>query len=283
MINSSSKTSTTLKSSRVSKGSPLFRLFQSKLIASVLFFSLFILLIKLGFWQLNRGYEKQQLEQQLQQTQTLPALNQEQFINTSDFKSRLGRQVSLSVAPTSQPLLILDNQVHQGQVGYLVFQLMEISSNSPWLLVELGFTPADLDRTQLPNIQPLTHQQVLKGRLYHRLSNPVSHQLLAEVGSPTRIQNLNFSQLSQRVEHAVYPIVLQPEMISFDQQQRPLAKPWNPLPMPANKHFGYAMQWFSMALALLIIGLILLKRNINDFPSFLRIKRSTDDISKSNK
>jgi surfeit locus 1 family protein len=26
-----------------------------------------------------------------------------------------------------------------------------------------------------------------------------------------------------------------------------LAQPWQPVPMPAQKHFGYAFQWFTMA------------------------------------
>ena len=280
MMNSSSKTSTTLKSSRVSNGSPLVRLFQSKLIASVLFLCLLILLIKLGFWQLNRGYEKQQLEQQLQLRQTMPALTLQQFLNNDKVEELLGRQLSITVNPTSQPLIVLDNQVYQKQVGYLVFQLVSIAPDLPNLLIELGFTPANPDRSRLPQVIPLQQQKHLHGKLYHRLSNPVSHQLYPELSSPIRIQNLNIPQLSEQLQQAILPVVLQPEIVSFDIKQRPLSKPWNPIPMPANKHFGYAMQWFSMAIALLIIGLILLRRHLTPFFSFLSIKRSTDEFSK---
>lgn len=159
---------------------------------------------------------------------------------------------------------------------------MQISPDQPSLLIELGFTPADLNRSHLPKVQSLTQQQ-LQGRLYHRISNPVSHDLFPESGSPIRIQNLNIPQLAKLLGQPIFPVVLQPETISFDQDQQPLVKPWNPLPMPAQKHFGYAMQWFSMAMALLIIGLVLLKRQLITFPLFLRIKRSIDELFKYKK
>ncbi len=283
MINSSSKTSTTLKSSRVSNGSPLVRLFQSKIIAFALFVGLLILLIKLGFWQLYRGYDKQELEQQLAYRQQLSPLSAQDLYTTDNFEHLSGRELSITVFPTPHSLIILDNQVHQGQVGYLVFQIMAVSPKEPALLVELGFTPANLDRTQLPQILPFTQKQTLHGRLYYKHTNPVSHELLAEKNNPIRIQNLNFVQLSKLVQQPIHPIVLQAEAITFDANQQPLAKPWNPLPMPANKHFGYAMQWFSMAFALLIIGLILLKRHISNFLSFFRITRSTDEPAKEKK
>ncbi len=283
MMNSSSKTSTTLKSSRVSNGLPPFRLSQSKISVCVLFIFSLILLIKLGSWQLNRGYEKQRYEQRLQITQNQAALTQQEFIKTSDFDSLPGRRLSIEVTPTSKPLLALDNQVYQGRAGYLVFQLTAVAPDSPLLLIELGFAPANPDRTQLPQVLPLTNKRRLQGRLYHRLRNPVSHRLFAEPGSPTRIQNLNIPELSRLIQNPVFPVVFQPEAVSFDQQRRPLAKPWNPLPMPAKKHFGYAMQWFSMALGLLIIGLILIRRNLTCFSSILSMKRSKDEFSRPKK
>lgn len=276
MIKSSSNTSTTLKSNRVSNGSPLLRLFQSKIIASVLFLGLLILLVKLGGWQLNRGYEKQQLEQQLDRRQHMPSITTQEFIALSHYKDLLGRHLSIQASPTQHPLILLDNQTLNGKVGYLAFQLMQIAPKQPLMLIELGFIAADFDRSKLPSVVPFEQKQ-LQGRLYHKLSNPISNQLLPELGSSIRIQNLNIPQIEKIVNQSIFPVVLQPEAIAFDSQQQPLAKPWRPITMPAKKHFGYAMQWFSMALALMIIGLVIIRPL---FFSFFSDKRSKDESTR---
>nr|WP_239480589.1 SURF1 family protein [Parashewanella hymeniacidonis] len=285
-MNSSSKTSTTLKSNRVSTGSPLSRLFKSKLLASVLFFGLLILLIKLGAWQLNRGYEKQDIEQQLILRQQLPSLTTQSLNQQKDFSELLGRQLTVLASPTTSPLIALDNQVNQGKVGYLIYQLMEVTPEQPALLVELGFIQANPDRSELPTVTAYQQQQ-FQGRLYYRESNPMSDQLYPEMGPMVRIQNLNIAQLSQYLQRALFPVVLQPETVAFDAQHKPLAKPWQPIPMPAKKHFGYAMQWFSMAIALFIIGIVLLKPIFTSFPVFsalkVSVKRSKDELSQNKK
>jgi surfeit locus 1 family protein len=86
----------------------------------------------------------------------------------------------------------------------------------------------------------------------------MSDELYAEVGDPLRFQNLNLPALEQLLALKLVPVVLQAKDISA------LPQPWQPVPMPAKKHFGYALQWFTMAsvfaLMLLWLGYKRLKK-----------------------
>ncbi len=255
MMKSSSSTNTSLNSSKVSIGSPRNRLFNRNVLGYLLTLSLFCFLIKLGFWQLERGHEKQTMEQQLQLRQQQAPVSFDQILLNSAHQPLTGFNLSVKALPTDTPIFLLDNQTFNNRVGYLAYQVMQVSAEQPWLLVELGFIPVEAQRSVLPSLQPFTHSESLSGRVYQRHLNPLSHQLLAEAGNPTRIQNLNIQQLSQYINHPLAPIVLQPKTVIYDQNSQPLGKPWQPLPLSSDKHFGYAVQWFSMASALLFIGL----------------------------
>ncbi len=154
-----------------------------------------------------------------------------------------GLNVAVSVSPTDVPLVYLDNQVYEGRVGYLIYQVVKLVSQDKYLLVELGFIASGYRRDTLPKAPMTLGSTSLTGRLYTRSLNPLSSDLMAESLEHTRIQNLNITQLENELGITLLPFVLQPN----NQQNWPLAQPWNPLPMPSKKHFGYALQWFLMA------------------------------------
>ncbi|RLV59215.1 SURF1 family protein [Parashewanella curva] len=217
--------------------------------------ALFILLIKLGFWQLQRANAKAVYENSLEQRQHQAPLNFDEVLSQPDPMTLIGANLTATVTPTSQPLIYLDNQVFEGKVGYLIYQVMNVKGGSHQLLVELGFTPAPLDRSALPKVTPFSGTQTLTGRLYFKQANPFSDRLLPESTTALRIQTLHISELAQYLNISLAKVALQPSSHSFDAQQQPLAKPWQPIPLSSQKHLGYAVQWFSMAgvLALIII------------------------------
>ncbi|MGB0894143.1 MAG: SURF1 family protein [Parashewanella sp.] len=220
---------------------------------------LFALLIKLGFWQLSRAHQKQYLEQQLISRQQAHPLTYSQLLSSNE-QNLTGFKLTVSASPTRNPIFLLDNQVFKGRVGYLAYQVMQVEPEQPWLLVELGFVPAMTQRSQLPKVSQFTHEMRFSGKVYQRLLNPMSHQLLAEKGSPVRIQNININALAEYLNHPLAPAIFQPSTSATDVAGQKLAKPWQPLPMPAQKHYGYAVQWFAMATTLAVIVLWQLRK-----------------------
>ena len=219
----------------------------------------FVILVKLGLWQMDRAAEKTELLAQMEARQSAAALNPEQLIAELAKGGVTGYRLEVQASPVNPQIWLLDNQVYQGQVGYLAFQLLQITSENqtnhreqPWLLLELGFIAAKSHRDALPEVSPIVGELALTGRLYQKQINPLSHHLLAEPftteqGERIRFQNINLPEMAQMLGHPILPAVLQPDALPQLQPAQALPHPWQPFPLSAQKHWGYALQWFAMA------------------------------------
>ncbi|WP_440873352.1 SURF1 family protein [Vibrio diabolicus] len=219
----------------------------------------FSLLVKLGFWQLERGQEKQALEQAILARADSAYQTLGEVLEENDWRegSILGKKVEANVVPQAFPVILLDNQTHQGNVGYLAFQIVSMSDESgTYALLELGFVEGIADRSILPTVTTLEVSTFISGRLYRKSANPLSSELMPEVGDAIRVQNLNIVHLNQLLNIELMPAVLQPDNL----KNWPYDFPWNPLPLNSAKHFGYSIQWFLMAGVFLLLTLIVFVR-----------------------
>ncbi|WP_237668500.1 SURF1 family protein [Vibrio toranzoniae] len=223
-------------------------------------------LIKLGVWQLDRGNEKLRYEQQLleRSQQSSRALD----IVLSDWRGTglraqepsspqtlNGLKVDIELATPSGLILLLDNQINQGMVGYVIYMLGETQTKDgrKQLLIDLGFVAASNDRRKLPQLGNITLPTNMSGRLYVRLVNPLSQELGLENTTPKRIQNINIQALSQYTGQEVLPFIFQPQSLG----SWPYEMLWRPSAMKSEKHFGYSFQWFVMAAVLLFLMLLI--------------------------
>ena len=211
--------------------------------------AMFLILMKLGFWQLERAEMKERWQAELTHRQSSAPLTYAQLVAFSAAEQVTGYRLSVLASPASSQIFLLDNQVFKGRVGYLALQPMQITADGPWMLVELGFIAAGLDRRILPGIDVIEKEVSLNGRLYQKQANPMSSALMPEAGWPKRIQNLNLGEISQLLGQPLAPAVLQPDHLDGID----LPHPWTPIPLSSQKHRGYALQWFSMALAFALL------------------------------
>ncbi|WP_132982159.1 SURF1 family protein [Vibrio crassostreae] len=223
-------------------------------------------LIKLGLWQLERGNEKLRYEQQLierakQSPQSLDIVISEwkdsrtQAQDSSEQPFLNGLKVDVELETPSGLVVLLDNQINQGTVGYVIYMLGEVLTQDgrKKLLIDLGFVAARNDRRELPQIGNVTLPTKMLGRLYTRSVNPLSHELGLENTTPNRIQNLNIAALSQYTGQEVLPFIFQPQILN----SWPYEMLWRPTAMKSEKHFGYSFQWFVMAAVLLFLMLLI--------------------------
>ncbi|MEZ8272545.1 SURF1 family protein [Vibrio splendidus] len=239
------------------------------------------ILIKLGLWQLERGNEKLRYEQQLseraqQSSRSLDAVISEwkdsriQAQGASEQPSLNGLKVDVELEMPSGLVVLLDNQINQGTVGYVIYMLgkvrLEDENNSlvaeKQLLIDLGFVAASNDRRELPQLGNITLPTNMSGRLYTRSVNPLSHDLGLENTTPKRIQNINITALSEYTGQAVLPFVFQPQSLD----SWPYELLWRPTAMKSEKHFGYSFQWFVMAAVLLFLMLLIGYRYLKATP-----------------
>ncbi|PMH03468.1 SURF1 family protein [Vibrio splendidus] len=239
------------------------------------------ILIKLGLWQLDRGNEKLRYEQQLseraqQSPRSLDSVITEwkdsriQAQGASEQLSLNGLKVDVELETPSGLVVLLDNQVNQGAVGYVIYMLGEVRFKDEneslvaekQLLIDLGFVAASNDRRELPQLGNITLPTNMSGRLYTRSVNPLSHELGLENTTPKRIQNINITALSEYTGQAVLPFVFQPQSL----ESWPYELLWRPTAMKSEKHFGYSFQWFVMAAVLLFLMLLIGYRYLKATP-----------------
>ncbi|MEZ9999120.1 SURF1 family protein [Vibrio lentus] len=233
------------------------------------------ILIKLGLWQLDRGNEKLSYEQQLlERAQQSPkdlelVISDWQRGNTQtqvDLTRQIwnGQKVNITLAAQSGLVLLLDNQINQGVVGYVIYMLGNIQSQGveKRILIDLGFVAASNDRRELPKLGDIVLPTTMSGRLYTRSINPLSQTLGLEETIPKRIQNLNIEELSQYTKKEVMPFVFQPQNL----ESWPYEFLWRPTAMKSEKHFGYAVQWFVMAGVLLFLMVLIGYRYMKGTP-----------------
>jgi cytochrome oxidase assembly protein ShyY1 len=219
----------------------------------------FSLLVKLGFWQLERGIAKQMLEQSILARADVTYEEMNTVVDNNDWReeSVIGVKVKAQVTPEPLPVILLDNQTYHGNVGYLAYQVVSVSQEQNILaLMELGFVEGTHTRSKLPIVKELEAPMLVTGRLYRKSMNPLSSDLMPELGETIRVQNLNISQLNELLNIELMPAVLQPDNL----EHWPYEFPWNPLPLTSAKHFGYSIQWFSMAVVFLLLSAVIFIR-----------------------
>ncbi|WP_369743101.1 SURF1 family protein [Pseudidiomarina sp. PP-1MA] len=223
------------------------------------------LLVKLGFWQLQRAAEKQQLFDQFQQGEAqqqtpVPLQSIEQLQDLEQYQP-----VTISGRFLPAPILLLDNQVWQGQVGYQVIGLFEPAAATRLIGVSLGWVAAGSDRSQLPALSLPTRPMDISGLVYtpslggFRLSEHVVTEAATNAAQteliriqrfdPTALTNLLSLPLADR------------QLLLAESEAWGWPRAWQPQVMSPAKHQAYALQWFSLALACLIVFTIAARSN----------------------
>ncbi|WP_298633291.1 SURF1 family protein [uncultured Umboniibacter sp.] len=211
----------------------------------VLCLALLILLINLGFWQLQRAdwraEQWQALEQQLQQ----PAARLAQMDSYP-----VHRLVETQGQWLNEEALLLQNRTYDGQAGVEV--LVPFRTNEGLVLVNRGFVGWNYGAS-LPAISAAKNSKVL-GRIAPVDQNPVLNQRVDTAS--TLVQTRDLKVLSDRLGA---PIITEIRLVA--EHPDALATNWQFNRIGPEKHLGYAVQWFCMSFALLILWIVVFIRS----------------------
>jgi len=205
------------------------------------------LLINLGLWQSERALEKEQRLQRIEQLSNKSALTLEQVLEQSpdeinDLPIRLDGQF------IDGKQFLLDNQVNKGRLGYRVYQVFKVADKA--VLVNLGWVLGSINRQELPEIKPIVGEYNLKGHV--RLIESgilLMEQQFPKNQWPLRVQQIELEKFSQVIDVQLLPFV-----VYLDKTDKVgYKKNWQPIVMPPEKHRAYAFQWFSLAIAWLVL------------------------------
>ncbi|MGH8503012.1 MAG: SURF1 family protein [Gammaproteobacteria bacterium] len=215
------------------------------------------LFIALGVWQLNRAQEKQAiLETYALRNQQSP---EELTLPLKDKPWWRYRRVEVTGHFTANRQFLLDNQVNHGRVGYNVLTPLRVTGNRG-VLVDRGWIPLGSSRDERPEI-PVTSARVrLRAMVFVPYARGFSLGGMdeGETGWPRRVQFIDFERMGARVDLALAGVALR-----LDPQSPYCYRcEWQLTPFSPARHLGYAVQWFALAVAVLVIFIVVnLKRS----------------------
>ncbi len=201
-------------------------------------------LLWLGNWQLQRAEQKQQLLASFVEEQQLPALDISQQLPLTLSNHR---RVSVSGRFHNQFLWLLDNKIHRGRVGYEAIVAFETLAGE-WLLVNRGWVAGERTRQLLPQIDPVPDQVTLFASVYQSQNN-----VLLSSASETQNWPRVVLQLDQQLAAEAIGQDFGTYRLRLDEMSQAVLQPnWSVVNVQPNKHKGYALQWFAMALAMVL-------------------------------
>ena len=224
------------------------RIQENKLLAS---FSIFfvIVFVFLGIWQIERAAHKEGLLQAFNSEQESPPIR---LTSQSPDWSR----VFVDGIFDSSRQILIDNQIHKGKVGYKIFTPFRFDDNKI-VLVDRGWIAQGQSRSDLPQI----YIAEKKSRIIATVTSPeqgvlAGSELLTNEW-PRVSQTKSIEVLSSAFKEPILDIVLVLDPGSSQITEFIGIKPFAITPV---KHYGYAMQWFTMSIVLFGMFLYALKR-----------------------
>jgi len=215
-----------------------------------------LLFIRLGVWQLHRADFKEALLRRYAASSSAPLQDFAKVAQTppSDAFPRLQVSGHYLVERT----YLLDNPKHDERGGVEVFVPFESQGGQPLLLVDLGFLPGNGTR-QAPQLPPLPATELTLHGLYvppPPLGFEMGGDALArQTHWPKSSIFLDPKQISHDLGRPLYPRVLALDADPTSIYERVHTLDFSA--MPPARHRAYAFQWFSFALAVVVILLVL--------------------------
>ncbi len=204
-----------------------------------------VVMCALGVWQLERMVQKQQRLASIAQKQSNGSLSLIEALSHSEPRDL---HVNFQGDVDSSKIMLLDNQIHNKRIGFDV--IAPVNTNVGWLLVNYGWVPApDLTRS-LPEVRLEPHTSAYSGVVTVPGHNPFIQNIYEGSSEyPVVIQEIAFDTLSQRLGYSLLPFVIQ-----LTTQDPVFVRDYQPVVMSPEKHLGYAVQWFGLAIAAAAIG-----------------------------
>lgn len=216
---------------------------------ALLFICLFL---GLGFWQLVRAKQKEALLKSFAERTEKSPLQTNDLKTTKDLRFY---SVQLRGTLDNPHTLLLDNKTYHGQVGYEVYTPMKVAGLAMFILVDRGFVPIGRNRQTLPVLREAPHEVAITGML-NRPPAYVAFGSMTEspqIHWPLRVEYINLQALATLFNYPLFPYVIN---IS-PAHTAAFAVEWQIVSMGPERHYGYAVQWFALALTLLIISIAL--------------------------
>ena len=207
--------------------------------------------ISLGMWQIERANEKKLIIANYDKLLVSApiALQKNQMLNNW--------QPIETTGTYEDTIVYEDNAINNGKAGFKVYHLFR-NDDGTFIFIHRGFIERNLIKNNLPEVEIPTEKKSIYGTTLFKQNNTFVKNI--EESDSRIIQEFNASLLIDK-----YPMLkdkyLHPFLFNLDirdvNKYQPIEKPVN---MTANKHIGYAIQWFGLCAALIILTIYAFRR-----------------------
>ena len=207
--------------------------------------------ISLGLWQIERANEKKVIISNYDKllVSTPITLQKEQPLENWQPIETVGAYQDL--------VIYEDNAINSGKAGFKVYHLFQ-NGDGTFIFVHRGFIERNLIKNNLPRIDTPLRKKNIKGTALFKQNNTFVKNI--EESDIRIIQEFNTSVLIERFpilkDRYLHPFLFNLDVRDADKFQ-PIEKPVN---MTASKHIGYAIQWFGLCAALIILTIYAYRR-----------------------
>lgn len=223
-----------------------------------------------GRWQLARMHEKQAVLDDA--ARALTRANPQPLLLASDPKRARAYDWAQGQGRILNLTLWLDGQQREGVVGVRMYCILLPDYGGQALLVDAGWRPLGGDRV-LPEFGcPSRGEQTVRGLLAPPPSEGLPHgAALAAAGERRWLAaRMDMPAIAATLK---LPMALAPRVLRLDSRRQEgdsgvMAAPNErelailPNTMPPERHLGYAVQWFGLALTVLVVALLLTIRQL---------------------
>ncbi len=189
-----------------------------------------------GYWQLGRAHEKERLQRAYEHAESEAPVRVSAA--PASVESLRLRKVEVEGEFLPEHLILLDNKMRNGEIGYEVVMPLKIAGSSMHVLVNRGWIAAPRERAKVPVIStPAATVSVIGMATVPGRFLELSKQ---EPSGPVW-QNLTVARFVARSGLAVQPVVIEQQNELGDG----LARAWRAPDFGVTRHYGYAVQWFA--------------------------------------
>lgn len=202
------------------------------------------LLLSLGFWQLDRAAQKRALEAGFAEQQArAPMLLKDKDITQLPLYQRIIAEGQFD----NEHTWLLDNKQRRGRVGYEVVSPF-VLTDGRIILVNRGWLAASTSRAELPVIAEVAGTKTIFAELVDVSEHPLLDATHTADEWPRVVMAIELQAMASQLAKPLAPRYLRLD----DSSAGAFETDWQAMQMGSQKHVGYAVQWFAMALALCI-------------------------------
>lgn len=207
--------------------------------------------IALGNWQTRRAQEKETIEAALQAQAAQPVIALS--ATTPDADMQPFRRVRVKGSFLREWPLYLDNRPHERRAGLHMLMPFKIAGSDKTVLVARGWIARDpVDRARLPATPTPQGEVEIEGSIRSHPARVYQFGAQAPLKPGAIVQNVSIAELATASGLQLLPFMIEQGGMASDG----LVRDWPRPSHGADKHRGYAFQWYGLAAAAFIFFIV---------------------------